>query len=145
MVNLSKKKLDDYVFYRLYDVLFAVFITKRNYQEFNKFFISLFTPTERIVILKRIGIIYLILKKFSKAEICDFLKISATTYEKYYQTLDMNSETFSYYNSVIKSEKFVNTIEQVLNTIYGPGTPGINWSEAWKTKKKIAKRKEYGF
>ena len=145
MVNLSKKKLDDYVFYRLYDVLFAVFITKRDYQEFNKFFISLFTPTERTMLIKRIGIIYLILKKFSKTEICKLLKISPSTYEKYYQTLDLNNEVFDYFNSSIKSEKFANIIEQTLNTIYGPGTPGVNWSEAWKTRKRIDKRKEYGF
>ncbi len=99
MVNLSKKKLDDYVFYRLYDVLFAVFITKRDYREFNKFFTSLFTPTERTMLIKRIGIIYLILKKFSKTEICEFLKISPSTYEKYYQTLDLNNEVFDYFRA----------------------------------------------
>ena len=145
MVNVSKKKLDEHVFNRLYGLVFEVFVIKRSEADFKNFFMSIFSTKERIMLVKRIGVIYLILKGLKKNDICKFIKISHSTFDKYKQILDMNSQIYDYFSKIIRTEKFVNLLEELIDIFYGPGTPGVDWSEAWKTKRRISKRKTYGF
>jgi len=144
MVNISKRKLDDIIFNKLLSLLFEIFALKRKEQDFKSFFVSLFSYTERIMLIKRVGIIYLSLKGLKNNEICKLLKISSATLNKYKLILDKNIDTYNYFEKLIKFEKISNIIEEILNLVYSPGTPGVDWSEARKTKIKIANRKKYG-
>ena len=144
MVNVSKRKLDEYILERLFDLLYEIFAIKRNTKDFNKIFVSLFSPTERLMIIKRLGAIYLLLKGILKRDICKLLSLSPTTLDKYQLILDKETEIYSYFQKIIRKEAIKNIFEEIINTLYGPGTPGVDWSEAWKTKRRIAERKEYG-
>lgn len=144
MVRLSKRQLDKYVQQRLYELLFEMFSIKRSEKDFKNFFMSLFSSNERIMLIKRIGLIYLLIKGVTTSNICDILKISPSTLSKYSLILDKNKNAYDYFGKVVKKVKLVNILEEVINTLYGPGTPGVNWSDAWKTKNRILKRKEIG-
>lgn len=144
MVRLSKRQLDKYVQQRLYELLFEMFSIKRSEKDFKNFFMSLFSSNERIMLIKRIGLIYLLIKGVTASNICDILKISPSTLSKYSLILDKNKNAYDYFGKVVKKVKLVNILEEVINTLYGPGTPGVNWSDAWKTKNRILKRKEIG-
>ncbi len=144
MVQISKRKIDKYVLNKLLDLLFEIFVISRNQAEFNIFFISLFSPAERTMIVKRLGLIYLLLKGVNNYNICKLLKISSATLDKYRLILDKNIEIYEYFKNIIQKEKIKNIFEDVFNSLYGPGTPGVDWSEAWKTKRRIIRRKKFG-
>ena len=144
MVRLSTRQLDKYVQQRLYELLFEMFSIKRSEKDFDNFFMSLFSGNERVMLIKRIGLIYLLIKGVTTSNICDILKISPSTLSKYSLILDKNKNAYDYFGKLAKKVRLVNILEEVIDTLYGPGTPGVNWSEAWKTKKRILKRKEIG-
>ena len=144
MVRLSARQLDKYVQQRLYELLFEMFSIKRSEKDFDNFFMSLFSGNERVMLIKRIGLIYLLIKGVTTSNICDILKISPSTLSKYSLILDKNKNAYDYFGKLAKKVRLVNILEEVIDTLYGPGTPGVNWSEAWKTKKRILKRKEIG-
>lgn len=145
MVNISKKKIDNYVLDRLFELLFVVFSENRKESDFRNLFISLFSNTERIMIVKRLGLIYLMLKNFKKNDICRLIKISKATFDKYKLIIDKDPIIYEKFKSFIKKEKAINIFEEIINILYGPGTPGVNWTDALKTKRKIEIRKKYGF
>ena len=144
MVRLSARQLDKYVQQRLYELLFEMFSIKRSEKDFDNFFMSLFSGNERVMLIKRIGLIYLLIKGVTTSNICDILKISPSTLSKYSLILDKNKNAYDYFGKLAKKVRLVNILEEVIDTLYGPGTPGVNWSEAWKTKKRNLKRKEIG-
>ena len=136
--------MNEYVKDRLYELLFEVFSQKKSEEDFKQFFISLFSNSERIMLIKRLGLIYLLLKKTEPRNICQLLKISPSTLTKYSLILDKSKNIYEQYEKVIKKEKVVNIFEELLNTLYGPGTPGVDWGEARRTRGLILKRKKYG-
>ncbi|MFH1827438.1 MAG: hypothetical protein ABH812_03355 [bacterium] len=144
MVNISRRELDDYVFERLLSILYELVFLNQKEQDFKIFFKSIFSYPERIMLVKRIGIIYLLIKKRKNYEICNILKISSATLNKYVLLLDKNIESYDFFNKLIKKNKVMNFVEEIVNTLYGPGTPGTNWSNAKKTKRQIDKRKKVG-
>jgi hypothetical protein len=96
------------------------------------------------MLIKRIGILYLLIKKRKNYEICETLRISSATLNKYVLILDKDDKSYKYFKKIIQKEKIKNIIEELINTLYGPGTPGVDWSEARKTKIRINKRKSIG-
>lgn len=144
MVNISKRKLDEYVFDKLLAILYEIFTMSRKEPDFKSFFESIFSYSERVMLIKRIGIIYLLIKNIKNYEICKTLKISTATLNKYVLVLDKNVESYKYFKKIINLERIKSNIEELINTLYGPGTPGVDWSEARKTQRKIFRRKSTG-
>ena len=45
---------------------------------------------------------------------------------------------------ILRNEKISHFLEEILLTLYGPGTPGVDWSQAWKDQIALERRKETG-
>jgi len=145
MVRLSKKKVDNYVWNKLFYIFFVVLNKKRNNAEFTKFILSIFSYPEEIMLIKRIGIIYLIMKNYDKNKITQVLNVSKTTIDKYRLIIEKNKNIYEYFIKIIEKEKISNIFEEIFSTLYGPGTYGIDWKSALIRKKKISERKIHGF
>ena len=144
MVNLSKKRIQKDVWIKLFNIFFVILNKKRSKKDFAKIILSILSYPEQVMLIKRIGLIYLLLMKIEKYKIRELLNVSRGTLDRYQLIIEKNKDIFDDFKNLIKKENIVNLFEEIFSNLYGPGTYGINWDSAWSRKKKIIRRKEYG-
>ena len=145
MVRLSRKKIEKYIWNKLFHIFYIILNKKKNDEDFSNFILSIFSYPEEVMIIKRIGIIYLLLRKYEKYKICKVLSVSKASVNKYRLIIEKNKEIYSYFIRLIEKENLLNIFEEVFNSLYGPGTYGIDWKAAWERKQKIEQRKIHRF
>ncbi|OGK10388.1 hypothetical protein A2767_02495 [Candidatus Roizmanbacteria bacterium RIFCSPHIGHO2_01_FULL_35_10] len=83
MVHLSKKLISENVLMRIYQLFFEVISRSHSRETFLILLDDILTPTEKIMLAKRIGIIYLLIKEIDQLSIADILKVSTSTVSIY--------------------------------------------------------------
>jgi Trp operon repressor len=144
MVRISKFKLRKDVLEKLSDLFFVVVGKKGKREEFRKVIIDLLSPAERIMIAKRIAIIYLLLKEIDYYNICNVLKVSPSTVAKFSLLMEKSQGIVPTFKNVLAKEEVREFLEEVFNTLFAPGVPGINWKAAWERKIDLKRRKAFG-
>lgn len=144
MVRNSRFQLDDNILEKLFNLFFEVVGKKSDKDEFREVMIDLLSPAERIMISKRIAIIYLLLKKIDYYNICEVLKVSAATVAKFSLLMEKSQGIVPTFKTIVTKEKVGEFLEDLFNTLYAPGVPGINWKAAWERKRDLQRRKIYG-
>lgn len=119
MVNISKRLVDEKKLFKIYQLFYKVIDQATNKEEFFQLIQDIFSQSEQIMIAKRIGIIYLLIKNVHKTTISKYLKVSMATVDKYY---------FLYYKkktaliliieSFLKSEKIGHFFEDLFADIF---------------------------
>jgi hypothetical protein len=143
-MQLSKKRINRYIWIRLFTIFSKIFNKKRTQDEFSTLIISIFSYPERIMLIKRIGLIYLILNRCEKYKIVKILHVSKTTIDKYFLIIEKNRKVYTQFIKLIQKEKIFNLLDEIFSTLYGPGTPGIDWKAAWERRRRIEQRKTQG-
>lgn len=144
MVRISRFKLRREVLEKLFDLFFEVVGKKGDREEFRKVIIDLLSPAERIMIAKRVAIIYLLLKQIDYYNICNVLKISPSTVAKFSLLMEKSQGIVPTFKKIVTKEKVGEFLEEVFNTLFAPGVPGINWKAAWERKIDLERRKTFG-
>ena len=144
MVRNSRFVLSDNLLEKLFDLFFEVVGNKSSKDEFKKIFIDLLTPAERIMLAKRVAIIYLLLKKIEYDNICDRLKVSPTTVAKYSLLMEKSEGIVPTFKQIVKVDKINIFLEEIFNSIFAPGKIGVNWKIAWENKINLEKKITYG-
>ena len=144
MVRNSRFVLSDDLLEKLFDLFFEVVGNKSSKDEFKKIFIDLLTPAERIMLAKRVAIIYLLLKKIEYDNICDRLKVSPTTVAKYSLLMEKSEGIVPTFKQIVKVDKINIFLEEIFNSIFAPGKIGVNWKIAWENKINLEKKITYG-
>lgn len=144
MVRNSKFQLKDEVLEKLFGLFFEVVGKKGSKDEFRKTMNDLLSPAERVMISKRIAIIYLLLKGIDYYNICHVLKVSTATVAKFRILMERSEGVIPTFERIIRIEKVGDFLEELFNTLYGPGTPGVDWKAAWRDKIRLERKKEYG-
>jgi len=144
MARISRFPLNEKVLTKLFDLFFEIVGNKNNKQEFLDTIYDLLSPVERIMITKRIAIIYLLLKKIDYITICDVLKVSPSTVAKFNLLMEKSNGIVPTFKEILKSENVKEFFEDLLLTLFGPGTPGVDWKAAWKHKLDFERQKETG-
>ena len=106
--------------------------------EVESFFKELLTPTEQIMLAKRLAISILLTKKYSYEEITDILKVSPATIGTIALWLKKEGKAFGKTIRKIlmqeKQDEFWDNLEQFLTTLIPP-SKGTDWkrvrSEQW--------------
>lgn len=83
MVQISKHPLSDRVFGKLMELLFETVGKNFNRRDFINVVDELFTSTEKIMIVKRIGILYLLTKDLNVQTISEILHVSTSAVATY--------------------------------------------------------------
>lgn len=83
MVQISKHPLSKRVFKKLLELLFETMGKNFKNDDFIKVVDELFTSTEKIMVVKRIGILYLLLKNLNVQTISEILHVSTSTVATY--------------------------------------------------------------
>lgn len=144
MVQISSKRVDEETLTKLKGFLFYLLARQPNKNKFYSIIGSVFSEIEILMILKRLGIIYLLLIGIQKYKISQTLRVTRSTIDKFSLIIEKNNDYYEYFKKLINKEKVKLLFEDLINTLYGPDTPGVNWSEAWKTKQEIKRKKEEG-
>ena len=146
MVQISKGKLSEEILFKLFELFFQIVGKKNKKEEFLRVINDLFSPVERIMIAKRIAIIYLLLKKIDQSTICQVLKVSSSTVARYSLLISKSTGITEEFDKLLKKEKITRFLEDLYNDFFSyPGRPGTNWSLAWKIKRQKEKEKQLGF
>lgn len=144
MVRNSRFLLPTSLLEKLFNLFFEVMGKKSSKEEFMKVTFDLLSPAERIMIAKRVAIIFLLMKKIDYNNICERLKVSPSTVAKFALLMEKSEGIVPTFKNIIKIDKIKLFLKELLNEIYKPGIYGINWKSAWKRKRELDKEKTFG-
>jgi len=144
MPMISRNKVDDEVLEKLFSLFFEVVGKRENKEEFQRLINDVFSSTERIMVAKRIAIIYLLTKNIDYRIICEVLKVSASTVFKFRLLTEESKVIVPILKKILRGEKISQFFEEILLTFNRPGKYGVNWSQAWKDKMAFERKKETG-
>jgi Trp operon repressor len=142
MTRISKYRVDDKVLKKLYLLMFEVISSMNRKERFEGIMNELLSPTEKIMISKRVAIIYLLMKNVDYLVISDVLKVSSRTVAKFYSIMKKGKEIKSIMEGLIGNEKVKDFFKELF--FREPGTYGINWKSAWRQKFEIERKKLRG-
>ncbi len=144
MVRNSRFVLSDDLLEKIFDLFFEVMGNTSSKNEFRKIFFDLLTPAERIMLAKRVAIIYLLMKKIEYYNICDRLKVSSATVSKIALLMEKSDGIVPAFKQIVKIDKVKIFLEEIFNNIFAPGKIGVNWKIAWENKINLEKKKTFG-
>lgn len=82
MAQVSRKALDQHVWERIFNLFLETLANIQRRQQLQSFLGEFLTPTERIVLTKRLAIAVLLAKDHNYAEICRLLHVTPPTVAK---------------------------------------------------------------
>ncbi|MEK7634213.1 MAG: Trp family transcriptional regulator [Patescibacteria group bacterium] len=146
MVNISRRQLPEELLEKIYELFFQIFNKFETKQSFFTLMDDFFTPKEKILLAKRITIIYLLIKKIEQRNIADFLKVSTSTVCKYALLLEnKDSEMVKIMEEIIKKEKIFDFIDNLLaDFLIQPGLKIGHWDLYWQHRRKKERKQTYG-
>lgn len=146
MVNISNRKLSEELLNKINKLFFEIFKKFETNHSFSTLMNDFFTPKERILLAKRIAIIYLLIKKIEQKNIANFLKVSTSTVCKYSILLESKkSEMVEIIKAIIKKEKTFDFIDNLLADFFiRPGFQIGHWDSYWQHKRKKERKQIYG-
>jgi len=142
MPPISRFIVRDEILEKLFKLFFEVVGNADNRNEFELVLSDILSSVERIMIAKRIAIIYLLMKNIDYLTICHVLKVSLSTVAKYSILSEKSRGVIPILKKIVKDEKTGQFLEETLLTLYGPGTAGVDWSQAWRDKLNLKRKKE---
>lgn len=144
MTQVSRRYLPPKVSGQIFDMFLSVISSLPSASITSNFIEDLLSPTEQIMLGKRLSIAYMLKKGYTQRDICNILKVSLATVNKISLTLKKSN---SGYNIVIErmlrvqkiSDFFLN-LDEKLDHLLPP--KGANWSAHYKrTSEERAKQK----
>ncbi len=144
MTRISKRPVKDDVMERVFQLLFEAVGKKSNKDEFMSIVQDIFSPTERIMIAKRVTIVFLLMKKIDYQTISDVLKVSPSTIAKFQLITENSKGVVKALKSALTNDKLVAFMGEIYLALRGPGTYGANWQSGWQIKSALEKQKSQG-
>ncbi len=140
MTQVSRIPLQKEVEKRVYEVLMECVMTTSTHDSVDHLLTDLLSPTERLMIAKRLAIALLLLKGYEQRVISHWLKVSLATVSKVSLAIQRGNNGYRIViGSLLKKEKlekFIQKIDDTLADLMPPmGKNWANWRRArWKKK-----------
>ena len=128
----------------MFEIFYEVLGRTKSKTEFFNVTDEIISPVEKIMIAKRIIIMYLILRGIDQRTICTTLKVSSATVAKFSLLLANNSHVRERLDSMVKIDGMKLLFEELISSILAPGTIGTDWKGAWQRKNELERKKETG-
>ena len=113
MTRISKYRLEDKVLKKLYSLMFEVISNMDEEERFIGIMNELLSLTEKIMIAKRIAIIYLLVKDIDYLVISDVLKVSSGTIAKFHSMMNKGREIKNILKGITGNEKIKDFFEEL--------------------------------
>jgi len=142
MVHLSRFPVDNKKLVKVFNLLFEI-INHTNGQ--NEFFIlikDIISPSEQIMIAKRIAIIYLLMKRVNSGDIAEYLKVSRSTISKFSLLFyEKDTVLITTIKQLLKKENISNFFDDLFSDLFiQPGIKIGHWQQHWEHKKRQINR-----
>jgi len=144
MARISRFYLSNRATEKMLSVFYEVLGKTKSMGEFSNLVDEIISPVEKIMIAKRIIIMYLLLKNVEQDTICMTLKVSSATVAKFSLLLASSSHVKVKLDHMVKIDNFKLLIEELMSSIFEPGTIGADWKGAWQRKLEVARKKTTG-
>lgn len=144
MARVSRFKLEEKVLDKIFNLFFEIVGKRRRQSEFMNVMQDVLSPNERVMIAKRIAIMYLLNKNIPVQTICNVVKVSPNTVFKFVFLLDKTDGITPILRRVLQHESIADFFEEILIDLHGPGTPYTNWSVGWQRKNEFERKKARG-
>lgn len=143
MTRISKRHLNREILLKLYRLFFEVLSRYQTRNEFFDIFDDILSPTEKIMLTKRVAIIYLLIKGVDYRDICETLKVSMSTVVSYAAVFyKRDSKVVATIRNMLKKEKVLDFLDDVFSGLFiQPGFKLGHWELYWNHKKRQQDRK----
>lgn len=128
----------------MFNIFYEVVGKTRSKVDFFSLVDEVISPVEKIMIAKRIIIMYLILRNIDQRTICMTLKVSSGTVAKFSLLLANNSHVRKKLDSMVTIDSMKLLFEELISSIFAPGTIGTDWKGAWRNKLEVERKKATG-
>jgi len=142
MVQLSKRRIKPQAMEKMFRLLFDILGTQASRENFNLIIDGLFSPVEKIMIVKRLMIFMLICKGEEWRTIQNIVKVSLASISKCQMILRNNVEMNETMKQIITKRTMKIWIDEFFLSLFGPGTAYVDWKTAWKNKKELERRRK---
>lgn len=141
MAQVSRLFLSKNLYERIFEIFFKSILKLKNKKEAEEFFNDLLTPTERIVLAKRLAIAMLLAKDYDYRTIRSILHVSPPTIAHVKNTLKRSGTGYrKTIGRLMREEKTKELLLEILGDFAGLGSLG--GSEIWRgVRKGIQKSK----
>lgn len=114
MPHVSRIKLDKKAEKRLIDTLELIFSKISKKDEMNSFIASLLTPTEKLMLAKRLAVAVLLKEGLNDSQIASSLNLTRITVSKMRYFIEARGEGFKIALKVLRDEKLLNEFKKAL-------------------------------
>jgi uncharacterized protein YerC len=146
MARISKKPINEKLLTKIYKLFYEVFSRYEGQDDFLSIIDDILSPTEKIMLAKRLAIIYMLIKKVDYRDITETLKVSSATVVFYSAMFyKKNSRIVNIISNMLKKEKVLNFLDDFFTDIMiRPGIYKGHWQMYWDHKRKQEDRKTLG-
>ena len=115
MPHISNKKLNDKSFYKIYDQLISIFDTAGTNRKSNLLLKEFLTETEKIMLAKRLAVVFMLYEGVSRYYISEILLLSPSTVDRI--SLSYEVGKYPFIASVVKrnSRTVWNVVEEIIH------------------------------
>lgn len=134
MPQVSRRKLKKDVLGKILGIFFDFTVGIKNKRQAEQVLSEVLTPTERVMIAKRIACFYLLYKKIPGNQIADTLKLSTSTVTYFKHLFDTTEEIKKFFSKKSTEEKIKRLLGDILvELMYG----GLRKGSDWKSDKQF--------
>jgi len=128
MPQVSKRYIPEEKLRRIFDLFFSLIVSLKDKNEAENVLAEFLTPTEKVMIAKRITCFYLIYKKVSASQIANSIKLSTSTVTHLTYVFENSKWIKKFLTKRLTQEKIKNFLEDVLvELFYGMPRKGSDW------------------
>lgn len=147
MGRVSKRKINPYIEKRILEIFLDYFANLKTPNDINAFLVSLLSPTEQIMISKRLAIAVLLSRGFNYEYIDHNLKVSKSTVATIHRQLMTGAlgykKAIEYILKKENREGLWNSLEEFFIQLSPPKAYGsLGWEKKSEAGKKIERRKK---
>lgn len=141
MTQVSKYPVSKDVYERCWEIFIKILIGVRNSTDANLLINDLLTPTERIMMVKRLAIAVLLMQGYEYREIIKLLRVSFGTIALVKLSLEHGSGGYKKaINKILRDEKLKEILNKTAQMLITPGTVGKG-SGTWRYLKQELEKK----
>lgn len=140
-MRISKKPLSEKMLIKIYKLFFEVISRFNDQTDFYEIFNDILYLTEKIMIAKRVAIIYLLIKGINQDDIADTLKVSSATVSRYYALFyQKESKIIQILKTMVTKENTLGFLDDAFGDLFiQPGVRIGHWQLYWD---RIRKKQE---
>ena len=150
MTQVSKRQLNSGVQKRIYEIFVDILKEVQTSSEVQSLLEDFLTPTERVMLPKRLCIAYLLLKQYNQRAIASYLKVSFTTINRVSTALKTGGQGYTLMLTRLQKREKIDVIlkqieEGIVSMLASFGGPSRVWKNLRNEQRKHAYEKRKPF